>query len=197
MNSKSPLIHLASIFLTDHWKDFFLSVDDSRIAIDYETGRHFGTAQPGSLGYLRLRHGRRDLISSAACSSRTIFVHSRRHRNVRVCNRLRNGRRRVLLHRLPDFCARARLLFSPQAIVLRNELFAAMRYTESLPNRCRKIRGSTHLEVDRKDLYFGRVSSAKCGWAVFVSFRLRVIKRAEHVETIKLETNGSIYWENL
>lgn len=102
--------YLASTFprlVNRSLKRFFLSLYDSCVAIDYETGRHFGTAQPGSLGYLRPRHGR-DLISSAACSSRAIFVHSSRHRNVRVCNRLRNGWQRVLLYRFTDFCMCAR-----------------------------------------------------------------------------------------
>jgi len=113
----------------------------------------------GSLGYLRPRHGRRDLISSAACSSRANFC----AQNMRVCNRLRNRRRRVLLLDFPIFArTRARthadlFFFLPsdrpsQWAICGN---IARRYTESLPNRCRKTHGDARFEVDRRDLHLG------------------------------------------
>lgn len=188
--------YLASTFprlVNRSLKRFFLNLYDSRVAIDYETGRHFGTAQPGSLGYLRPRHGRRDLISSAACSSRAIFVHSSRHRNVRVCNRLRNGWRRVLIYRLPDFCMCARahddLFFRPERSSF------AMSYLQQCDTRrvCQivaaKLTGVLTLKLIEKAYILGAYPARNAGDQF--SSRSKT-KRAEHVQTIKLETNSSI-----
>ena len=146
------------------------------------------TAQPRSLGYLQ--HDRRDLILSTACSSRANFYAQSSVPNVLVCNRLRNRR---ILPWLPDFCRRAyRPFFSLRAIVLRNELFAAMKRGD-IRRVCQIIAAKLAGVYTRfwswstRFVYFGHVPN-------FCETQARFSSRFETKCVEKIKLNDIIKW---